>query len=593
MSPVRIKAHRRLRIRHLPDPVGLLLVLLLVAGCGGSSGGTVDTGAAADVPPDANTPADVPADVPEDSGSRDTSTPPDAEPDISTDAPDIATDVPDIAPDTPDISTDAPEVVPPPVLLGLRVEPESAEVSLGNTVSLKAYATYDDESEVDMTDVADWVSSDPFIAQVSILAGERGKVTGVGIGQTRIEVALGDQSAHATIDVLEPKLTELTVTPDPVEIIESLTQAFTATALMDNGTEQDVTDRVAWESTDTEKLVFLEAAEPGTALAVAEGVVNVRAQWLDHEISGQAVATVVQDSLFDLKVSPLSIELFTGTSGTFSVHGTFVSGAQSPLSSGVEWSSSDWGIATVSETGGKVQAIAPGTATITAEAGGLQATGEVTVRDAALVSLEILPAGATIPSRATRSYQAVGHYDSGTSQDLTVSVTWSSSDPGVISISNEAGSRGLATAGYKGDAQIHAEFGTVSGATPVYVRLKNGYICENGNAECASGICAVPGPFAPAGYCCPTPCVGGCRACNSGTCQPVAAGTDPFEACGRYTCDGGGECHASCVRDAGNCSAACKGWCWDPDCQDKLPGGSACVGNCQCESGTCVLFVCW
>ncbi len=74
--------------------------------------------------------------------------------------------------------------------------------------------------------------------------------------------------------------------------------------------------------------------------------------------------------------------------------------------------------------------------------------------------------------------------------------------------------------------------------------------------------------------------------CSAGDCVDVGWNTDPNNDCGAYQC-GLRACQQSCTKDAYNCSPNCKGWCWDDSCQPKLPGGQGCIGNCQCQSGTC------
>lgn len=486
------------------------------------------------------------------------------------------------------------EIPASPVLVGLRVAPETAEVAVGMTTRLAVWAVYDDDSELDMTEDADWSSAAPEIAQVSILAGERGTVTGIGIGEARINVVLGDQAAHATVDVVEAQPTALAIEPESAEVIVNLVQAFQAAATYENGTQADVTDQVAWQSADESKLIFLDGIPAGRALALAPGVVGILAVWADRELQGEATVTVVDDAVQSLALEPASLTLVEDTSGSFQVRATFESGAQSLLGAGVLWSSSNEAVATVSGAagGGQVLAVAPGTATITAQAAGKSATGDVTVRAATLKSLTVLPAEPTLAMGARLQFQAVGHLENDQTQDMTRTVAWSSSDDAVIKVSDALLSKGSAAAGAYGDAEVRVAYKSLTGSAPVHVRLRDGDLCKRGDSECASGICAQPDPDIAKGYCCPTKCAGGCQDCASGTCKPIVAGTDPYTACDDYTCNGKGACYTSCMPDRDNCSIQCKGWCKTNTCVDKLARGGICVGNCQCQSGTCLLGRC-
>ena len=58
--------------------------------------------------------------------------------------------------------------------------------------------------------------------------------------------------------------------------------------------------------------------------------------------------------------------------------------------------------------------------------------------------------------------------------------------------------------------------------------------CGSGD-ECASGFCAD-------GVCCDQACDSGCAACDTGSCIPHQAATDPEGVCGEGVCDGSGNC---------------------------------------------------
>jgi len=83
-----------------------------------------------------------------------------------------------------------------------------------------------------------------------------------------------------------------------------------------------------------------------------------------------------------------------------------------------------------------------------------------------LVSIAITPANADLLLASFQQFTATGIYSDNTSQDLTDSVTWSSSDTNVASIDTV----GMATALALGSATISATFGSVTGTTTVNVQ---------------------------------------------------------------------------------------------------------------------------
>lgn len=84
---------------------------------------------------------------------------------------------------------------------------------------------------------------------------------------------------------------------------------------------------------------------------------------------------------------------------------------------------------------------------------------------AALSSISVSPSNAGILKGSTQQFTASGTYTDGTVQDLTTSVTWSSSDTNIVGISNSSGTNGQVTALNDGAVTITATFGKLSGST--------------------------------------------------------------------------------------------------------------------------------
>jgi hypothetical protein len=94
----------------------------------------------------------------------------------------------------------------------------------------------------------------------------------------------------------------------------------------------------------------------------------------------------------------------------------------------------------------------------------------LTVTAAVLQSITVSPASASIVAGLTQPFSATGHYSDGTTQNLTASVTWASSNTGIATISNAAGTQGLATGvAVGGPVMITASQSTINGAAPLTV----------------------------------------------------------------------------------------------------------------------------
>ena len=84
-----------------------------------------------------------------------------------------------------------------------------------------------------------------------------------------------------------------------------------------------------------------------------------------------------------------------------------------------------------------------------------------------LASIAVTPANPSISAQGTQQFKAEGTFGNGSTEDLTASVTWSSSQTGIATISTA----GLATGVAPGSTTITAVSGSVSGATSLSVNL--------------------------------------------------------------------------------------------------------------------------
>lgn len=110
----------------------------------------------------------------------------------------------------------------------------------------------------------------------------------------------------------------------------------------------------------------------------------------------------------------------------------------------------------------RVTGLAPGSAVLTATVGGVSTTFTLTVTSATATALTVTPAAQTLPKGLTAQFAATGTFSDGTTQDITFDADWGSSAPGVATVGNVAGSKGLAQGVAAGTATIGATFGAAS-----------------------------------------------------------------------------------------------------------------------------------
>jgi uncharacterized protein YjdB len=175
----------------------------------------------------------------------------------------------------------------------------------------------------------------------------------------------------------------------------------------------------------------------------------------------------VDPTLTSITVSPTTPSVVAGNTLQLTATGSYDDGSTKNITGTATWTTSDNAVATVN-TAGLLTAVAVGTATITASSGAISGTTTATVQVAGLQSITLSPTGPSIKQGATQLFTATGHLQDGSTQDISNSVTWTSSNQNVATID----ATGLATAlsvTTSSATTITATSGTVSANTTLTV----------------------------------------------------------------------------------------------------------------------------
>jgi len=361
-------------------------------------------------------------------------------------------------------------VAPSVSLVSIEVTPADPVIALGTETQLKATGIYSDNSKKDLTSTVEWHSSDDSVVTVS-----HGLARSMGRGSAVIGAASGSVSGiisgSGTLTVTSAALVSIHVTPvNPNAALGTSTQ-FTATGIFSDDSAQDLTSQVTWSSSaGSIASVSNAAGSRGLATSSEMGSTTISAT-LDS-VTGSTDLTVTSAALVSIQVTPVNPVIAKGTTRQFVATGIYSDHSTQDLTKQVTWSSSNIAVASVSNAAGSnglATALAVGTAGVGATLGDVSGTTTLDVTAATLVSIEVSPADPSISKGTTRQFAATGIYTDASTQDLTKQVTWSSSNIAVASISNAAGSNGLASALGVGSATISATLGVVSGNTALGV----------------------------------------------------------------------------------------------------------------------------
>ena len=383
-------------------------------------------------------------------------------------------------------------------LTSIAVAPASPSIPIGAQQLLVATGTFSDGS-TQVLSSAQWTSSSPSVSAVSNNASDTGFAMSAMQGTATITATAAGISGSAMVTVTAPALVSIALSPQSPTMHLGTTQQFTATGTYSDGSARDLTPTATWTSSSSSVAV----SSAGVATAVSLG--NSAIQASSGSMSASTNVTVSAPALVSLALSPSTATISVGTTQQFQVIGTYTDGSINNLTNLMSWFAVPSETASVNAAG-LATGVGQGTATITASNGTLFAVGSITVEAQAapsLVAVVVTPSQASIPIGSGQQFIATGNYSDGSTQDLTSSVTWTSSNNGVAS----ANAFGLATAASQGNSTLTATSGSLAGSATISVTgsmlalntsryqhsatlLNNGTVLIAGGESCASaGSC--------------------------------------------------------------------------------------------------------
>ena len=340
-------------------------------------------------------------------------------------------------------------------LNSLTVTPGSLSIPLGQTAQLKVTGLFNNGVSENATNSVIWQSMNPGVVTVS----SDGLVASVAVGTTKVIANKSGVIAATTVVVSKAALQAVSLSPPPSSITLGQTAQLVATGTFTDKTTQDLTDLVSWS-----------ASQPSVATVSATGVVTSRAVGSTAvtaslgDISASGQITVSQALLAAIVVRSKDAVSPLGTNEQFTATGAYTDGSTADLTGIVSWTSSPAGIVSINSAG-MASTKATGNTTITATSGALSGTGSLTVSPAALVSINLGSSPPSIPLGNSQQLSAKGTYTDGSTQDLTTSVHWVSSSPGIVAIN----ATGLAIAKSVGTAGVSATSSSITGTQSLSV----------------------------------------------------------------------------------------------------------------------------
>ncbi|WP_229626498.1 Ig-like domain-containing protein, partial [Vibrio parahaemolyticus] len=380
-----------------------------------------------------------------------------------------------VTPEGTELSDTATLEVTGAIITRLQVTPTTDTTPKGLSKAFTATAIFSDGlSTLNVTDdpSISWSSSDVNTATInSGLTSGNGEATGVEVGTVTI-TAQGitpegtSVEGTATLTVTDAIVTALQVTPPLETTPKGLTKAFTATALMSDGTNVPVTDNVAvsWSTSDSAFATITTGQVSGNGVATGEdvGKVTVIATGTvgGETFEGTAQLTVTNAVATSLAVTPADASVAKGLTQQYIATLTLSDDSTEDVTAEAATSWTSGSAATINAVGlakGESVGEAQITASGTYDGVTLSDTQTLTVTAAEMIGLEVTPETAEIAKGRTQQFTAKAIFSDTSIQDVTTStdISWVSST-NAASLSGTT--KGLASGDNVGDTVITATY---------------------------------------------------------------------------------------------------------------------------------------
>ncbi len=348
---------------------------------------------------------------------------------------------------------------PPPVLTAIAVSHSAATLHVGDQVAFTATGTYADASTAVITDRVTWSSSDMTIATVDAT----GLVTLLAPGSVTLMAQSGTITGELAVTVISAvtTLTSVTINDSGATMRAGLAVQFGATGTYSDASTADLTQQVAWSSSDTGVAIV---DTTGLVTLVSAGGAIISAQLGD--VTGTLTITVLAANvtLKSIDVIHAGSVLYAGKQEQFTAQALYSDASTADITALVTWHSTVATVATVAANG-QVSYLAPGTTTISAVLDTVTGAQDITVTADSVTALTISAPVSTIDHPGTLQAKATADYASGDKLDVSATATWTSGDTGIATVS----STGLITSVAPGPVTISAALGGIADTLDVTI----------------------------------------------------------------------------------------------------------------------------
>ncbi len=238
------------------------------------------------------------------------------------------------------------------ILNGIDIKSLTTTIGKSTNLILTAFANYSDGSVLDISNHASWTSSNQAVLSFLENQNENGKLIAKSRGTSTVSASWNDKTGTSIISVHDIDLETIQIILDSTLIANGTHALVIAIGNYTDGSQQDLTNQVNWQSLDNSILSI--SASPANNMIVANahalGSTSLIASLADISMS---IDINVTDSILErLVIMPNNPSPTLGETFQLQAIGYFSDDTQQNLTDQVIWSISDTSIATISNADG-------------------------------------------------------------------------------------------------------------------------------------------------------------------------------------------------------------------------------------------------
>ncbi len=352
-----------------------------------------------------------------------------------------------------------------PIVESISVLPEQVALFPGGTKKLEIFAVYSDRSKRLLADGFGLEAEDSLIAEVE----GTDTILGKGVGVTQAIVTVGNLTQNVIIEVRSIDVSKLDIHPSTMLLGQET--KFSAVANYSDGSSEDVTPQVQWQTLDESFISLAEdSSEPGVFVGNKVGEATIAGSF--HGKLSSKIITVQTLPIVGISIESESPQILLGAPAQLKAIGHFSNDDNLDITTSVHWYSENLTRGTVSnEPGaeGLLTTVQPGSLVVGASLGEVTASVSLNITSANFASVRIEPEELKAGFGMQLQARLIGVMANGDEQDITNQAIWSSAQATIASISNEIGKQGQIQALAEGTADITAQYGNRLAVKPLVV----------------------------------------------------------------------------------------------------------------------------